>query len=252
MKIPPAPHPWNLSPREAVAVQRRLAAKVRRSGRRRRLRWVAGLDAAFSPDGERVLAGVVLWDARDAVAVEEHVALRRLAFPYVPGLLSFREAPALLSVLRKLERRPDVLMCDGQGIAHPRRFGIASHLGVVAGIASVGCAKSRLTGHHAEPGAARGSRTPLLDDGEVIGAVLRTRDGVRPVYVSIGHRVDLETAVALVLDCGAGRRLPEPTRRADRLVAAARRELLSRSRVGGPGARRPRPDAARRRARRAR
>jgi len=223
MKIPRAPHRWSLTPREAVTVQRRLSASVRRQPPRRPLRLVAGLDCAFSRDGEQCIAGVVLWDRVEARVVEQHVARRPLTFPYVPGLLSFREAPALLAALRKLRRRPDALLCDGHGIAHPRRFGIACHLGVLVGLPSVGCAKSRLVGAHREPGRRRGARVPLRDRGEEIGAVLRTCDGVRPVFVSIGHRIDAASAERLVLDCGAGYRLPEPTRLADRLVAAAKR-----------------------------
>ena len=224
MKIPPAPHRWSLTPREAAAVQRRLAGAVRETRPRRALRFVAGLDAAFSRDGERCIAGVVLWDRHERAAIEECVATRKLAFPYVPGLLSFREAPALLAALRKLRQPADVLFCDGQGRAHPRRFGLACHLGVLTGLPSVGCAKSRLIGDHGEPGPARGSRAALRDRGEVIGAVLRTRDGVKPLFVSVGHRIDLATAERLVLDCALGRRLPEPTRLADRLVARVRRE----------------------------
>ena len=232
MKLPPAPHSWRLSPREAVAVQRRLAARVRRRPPARPPRFVAGLDAAFSPDGERCIAGVVLWDAGRRELVEAHRVERPLGFPYVPGLLSFREAPALLAALRRLARRPDALLCDGHGLAHPRRFGIACHLGVLAGLPSVGCAKSRLVGEHAEPGPARGSRAALRDGREVIGAVLRTRRDVRPVYVSVGHHFDLASAVALVLRCGGGRRLPEPTRLADRLVARPATSSSSAARRG--------------------
>ena len=154
--------------------------------------------------------------------VEEHIATRRVSFPYVPGLLSFREAPAVLQALRKLRRAPDAVMCDGHGLAHPRRFGIACHLGVITGVPTLGCAKSRLVGEHDEPGHLRGEKTPLIDHEDVIGTVLRTRDLVRPVFVSVGHRIDLVTAERVVLESGAGFRLPEPTRRADRLVAAAR------------------------------
>jgi deoxyribonuclease V len=224
MKLPRAPHRWNVSPRQAAAIQRELAASVARTPAARRPRVVAGVDAAFTRDGERCIAGVVLWDRRERRTLERHVALRPLTFPYVPGLLSFREAPAVLAALRKLSREPDALICDGQGLAHPRRFGLACHVGVLSGLPTVGCAKSRLVGRHAEPGRLRGSRTALTDGSERIGTVLRTRDGVRPLFVSIGHRVDLAGAVRLVLDCATRYRLPEPTRLADRLVALARRE----------------------------
>jgi deoxyribonuclease V len=235
VQLPRSPHPWTLAPRKAAAVQRRLAAQVTQRAPARAPRFVAGLDAAPSADGRACVGGVVLWDAETGEVVEERIALRPLRFPYVPGLLSFREAPALLAALRRLERPADVLVCDGHGLAHPRRFGIACHLGVATGLPAVGCAKSRLVGEHGEPGAERGARAPLLDRGEPIGAVVRTQPGVRPVYVSVGHRVDLDTAVEWVLRWVGRHRLPEPTRRADRLVAAFNR----------PGAA-PRTRAARR------
>jgi deoxyribonuclease V len=223
MKIAEAPHGWSVTPRRAMEIQRRLAGRVRHRAPRGPLRRVAGLDAAFSPDGKSCLAAVVVWDRFSDKVVEQHIASRPLRFPYVPGLLSFREAPALLAALRKLCATPDALLFDGQGIAHPRRFGIACHIGLIAGLPALGCAKSRLCGDHFPPGPARGARAPLMERGEVIGAALRTRDGVKPVYVSVGHDFDLGTAIRLVLQCSAGYRLPEPTRLADRLVAAAKR-----------------------------
>jgi deoxyribonuclease V len=144
---------------------------------------------------------------------------RRVAFPYVPGLLSFREIPVVLDALGKLRHPPDLLLCDGQGYAHPRRFGLACHLGVLTGIPAIGVAKSRLIGEYAEPGSNKGDWSPLMDGGEVIGAVLRTRDNVNPVYVSVGHRIELDAAQRIVLACATRYRLPEPTRLADRLVA---------------------------------
>jgi deoxyribonuclease V len=224
MQIPRPPHAWSVTPREAVAIQRRLARRVRRDKPKRPLARVAGVDASFSRDERYCLAGVVLWDTETSRVVESHTARRRLVFPYVPGLLSFREAPAILAALRKLRHKPDVILCDGQGLAHPRRFGIAAHVGVLTRLPSIGCAKSVLVGDHEEPGSKRGARRPLVHDGETVGVVLRTRDGVKPVYVSIGHRIDLDTAVETVLRSGAGFRLPEPTRLADRLVARARRD----------------------------
>jgi len=232
VKIPRAPHSWRLSPKQAVAVQRRLAARVDRRARRRDVRVVAGIDCAFSPDGALCLAAAVCWDVGECRVVEEQLALRPLTFPYVPGLLSFREAPAMLAALRALRITPDALMIDGQGLAHPRRFGIACHVGVLCDLPCVGVAKSRLVGVHGEPGAARGSRRALRDAGERIGTLLRTRAGVKPVYVSIGHAVDLPTAERWVLRAGAGYRLPEPTRLADRAVARAKRELAQRRSTG--------------------
>lgn len=225
MRIPRPPHRWSLTPKQAIAVQQRLRERVRAQPLRGRVRLIAGVDAAFTADGSRCIGGAVLWDADRDEVVEEHCALRPLVFPYVPGLLSFREAPALLAALRKLRRTPDALMCDGHGLAHPRRFGIACHLGVITGLPTLGCGKSRLVGAHEEPARRRGARAVLCDRGEEIGAVLRTRDGVRPVYVSIGSGIDQRGAEMLVLASARRYRLPEPTRLADALVARAKRAL---------------------------
>jgi deoxyribonuclease V len=219
MRIPRAPHSWHLTPRQAVALQKKLSQRVQAERGEGELRFVAGLDAAFSGDGKHCIAGVVLWDVVEERVVEQHTAKRRLSFPYIPGLLSFREVPAWMAALRKLRQTPDALMCDGQGLAHPRRFGIACHLGVLCGLAAVGCAKSRLVGTHPEPPEARGGRAPLMDHGQVVGTVLRTQTGIKPVYVSLGHLMDLPTAEELVLRCATRYRLPEPTRLADKLVA---------------------------------
>jgi deoxyribonuclease V len=220
LRIPRAPHRWSLAPREAAAVQRRLASRVVVAPLRRAPRLVAGLDAAFA--GERCVAAVVLWDLHERRVVEERVAVRPLRFPYVPGLLSFREAPGLLAALRRLCTEPDLLLCDGHGLAHPRRFGIACHVGVLTGLPTIGCAKSRLVGTYAEPALRRGARAPLEDAGEVVGSVLRTRPDAKPLFVSIGHRVDLPSAERVVLACAREHRLAEPIRLADRLVAAAK------------------------------
>jgi deoxyribonuclease V len=166
--------------------------------------------------GARARAAVVVLAFPSLEPVEESVVEQPCRFPYVPGLLAFREGPSILAAFRRLRARPDLLIFDGQGIAHPRRFGIAAHIGVLLDLPAIGCAKSRLTGTHGEPGPARGAWAPLVERGETIGAVLRTREGVKPVYVSVGHRLGLETALGLVLRCGGGCRLPEPTRRAHR------------------------------------
>ncbi|MEW6518180.1 MAG: deoxyribonuclease V [Thermodesulfobacteriota bacterium] len=232
MQIPRAPHSWSVTPQQAIIIQQRLASVViRQCTNNRQLRLVAGVDAAFSADGAYCLAGVVLWDVEQQAVIEQRLASRRLVFPYIPGLLTFREAPAMLAALRKLRHTPDVLMCDGQGIAHPRRLGIASHLGLLAGLPAVGCAKSRLIGVHAEPARQKGSITPLVDHGERIGSVVRTRDGVRPVFVSMGHLIDLPAAEQLVLACAVRFRLPEPTRLADQLAGAAKRLGLAAASV---------------------
>lgn len=225
MKIPRAPHSWRLSPKAAIQIQKRLASIVSCDPAAVPVRYIAGLDAAFSPDGKQCIAGVVLWDSHRKVAIEEHTAFRPLVFPYIPGLLSFREIPALLAVLRKLRQRPDLLMCDGQGLAHPRRIGIASHVGIICHMPSIGCAKSRLIGTHDEVPPKRGSHARLLDHDEVIGEVVRTQDGINPLFVSVGHLVNLVQARQLVLRCATHYRLPEPTRLADKLVGSAKREL---------------------------
>jgi deoxyribonuclease V len=183
---------------------------------------VAGTDCAVSRDGRACFAAVVSYDLRRGDVVEQQVARTPLRFPYVPGLLSFRETPALLAALRKLRQVPDVLLCDAHGLAHPRRFGLACHLGVIAGLSTVGCAKSRLVGRHTEPGVRRGCRRTLIDRGERVGSVIRTRDGVKPLYVSIGHGIDLALAERVVLACSVRYRLPEPQRLAHSLAARAR------------------------------
>ncbi len=226
MDVSRAPHRWSVTPKQAIAIQRRLASLVRQAPLAGTPRLVAGLDAAFTPDDRHCLAAVVLWDLREQRVIEQHVAVRRLKFPYVPGLLSFREGPAVLAALRKLQTPPDVLIYDGHGLAHPRRCGIACHLGVLLQRPTIGCAKSRLIGTHRLPGPRRGSVAPLMDDGEVIGSVLRTQDGINPVFVSVGHLIDLRGARRIVLACAIRYRLPEPTRLADQLVGAAKRALV--------------------------
>lgn len=225
MKLPKALHRWDLPPRRARAIQAQLASRVICKGTLTDPRLIAGADLAFTPGGYYCVAGVVVWDAHQGEVVERRTAFRKVRFPYVPGLLSFREGPALLAAIRKLRTEPDAFIFDGQGMAHPRRLGLASHMGIAIDRPSVGCAKSRLIGEHAEPSSAKGSRKPLIHDGERIGTVLRTRDAVRCVYVSIGHRVDLRSAERLVLRCAVRFRLPEPTRLADQLVGRVRNEI---------------------------
>ena len=226
MKIPPPLHRWCLSPRRAIRLQGRLAGRVRIEPLGKSVRLVAGADMAFSADGRRCLAGVVVCDLRaDPVrVVEEQLAWREVRFPYVPGLLSFREAPAVLAAIRKLKTIPDVFLFDGHGLAHPRRLGLASHAGLLMDRPAVGCAKSRLCGKHRDPPAARGSFAPLVDKDETIGAVLRTRTGVKPVFVSAGHRVTLDDAIRVAMKCATRYRLPEPTRLAHNLVTRHRRD----------------------------
>jgi len=214
-------HRWDLSPSEARAIQHQLAERVisETTFNPGAVRTVAGVDVGIR--GGMARAAVVVLRLSDLEPVDCAVDEKPATFPYIPGLLTFREGPAVLGALERLSTWPDLLIFDGQGIAHPRRIGLAAHMGVLLDHPSVGCAKSRLLGAHAEPGETVGDWEPLSDEGEVIGAVVRSRAGVKPLYVSIGHRVDLPTAVALVLRCTRGFRLPETTRYAHRVAGGA-------------------------------
>jgi deoxyribonuclease V len=213
-------HPWDVSPADAREIQRQLRGRVRVAPLDRQPEVIAGVDVSVK--GARAQAAVVLLSYPDLAPFRATTAELPVSFPYVPGLLAFREGPVVLAALEQLEDRPDVLMFDAQGLAHPRRMGLATHLGVLLDMPAVGCAKSRLCGTHGEPDGQKGSRTPLVDGDEVIGAVVRTRDRVQPVFVSVGHRVDLETSVSLVLGCATRYRLPEPTRWAHRVAGGER------------------------------
>jgi deoxyribonuclease V len=228
-------HPWNLTPAQARSLQERLRRRVVRRDRLGRVRHVCGIDVGFESGGRVTRAAAALLEFPSLELRAFALARMQTRFPYVPGLLSFREAPAALAALGKLALVPDLLLCDGQGIAHPRRCGLASHLGLLAGIPSIGVAKSRLIGEHGTLPARRGAWVPLLDGSERIGAVLRTRRGVKPLYVSIGHRVSLKTAIAYVLACAPRYRLPETTRWADRLAGAGEAELGALARQLGRG-----------------
>lgn len=233
MKLPRSPHRWTLAPKEAVRLQKSLAERIEERPLEVPVRLVCGLDAAYLRNPPLALAAAAVWDTRRQEVIESRVARMRLRFPYVPGLLSFREIPALLAVLRRLRLRPDVLLCDAHGRAHPRRFGLASHLGVVTDLPSVGCAKTRLVGSHEQPDLPRGSTAPLIDRGEIVGMAVRTRPGTRPLYVSVGHRVDLAGAVEVVLACSPRFRIPEPIRAADALVRRAAALLRDRQPQAG-------------------
>ena len=202
-----------------MALQRALRAHLVLEDRLGPVRRVAGVDVGFEANGTVTRAAVAVLGYPDLDLLETAIARRPTEFPYVPGLLSFRELPAVLDALAGLRALPDLLLCDGQGIAHPRRLGIASHLGLLVDIPSIGVAKTRLLGTHEEPPDRRGAWTPLRADGEIIGAVLRTRLGVKPLYVSPGHRIGLETAVAFVMGCCTRYRLPVTTRHAHRLAS---------------------------------
>jgi len=216
--VGPVRHRWDVTPREAVALQRELAGRVRIEPLHGPVRLIAGADCGFPRGSGLVVAAAVLCDADTLEVMASAHFSQPCEFPYVPGLLSFREAPAVIEVVRRLPARPDLLMCDGQGLAHPRRLGLAAHVGLWLDLPTIGVAKSRLCGEHDPVGRTRSCRVDLRHRGEVIGAVVRTRTAVKPLYVSVGHRVDLEDAVRWVLRCAGRYRLPEPTRQADRMV----------------------------------
>ena len=219
MHIPDLSH-WPTDFAAAKAIQQRLAPEVVRHNRLPpHIRRVAGVDVGFEDQGAVTRAAVAVLDFPGLELREQAVHREPTRFPYVPGYLSFREVPAVIAAMAMLETAPDLILCDGQGIAHPRRFGIACHLGVLLDIPTIGVAKSRLVGSHGEPGPEKGDMAELEHQGEIIGAVLRTRCRVRPLYISIGHRIDLSTAIDYVLRCTTRYRLPETTRQAHRLAS---------------------------------
>ena len=210
-------HDWNLKPEAAIALQRELAQRIVREDQLGEVHCVAGVDMALNEESGMARAAVVLLSYPDLEILERHVYEEPVRMPYIPGLLSFREAPSVLGAFARLRQQPDLVMVDGQGIAHPRRLGIASHLGLWLDLPTIGCGKSILVGHHAHLSEEQGSWVPLVDEGETIGAVVRTRAHVKPMIISIGHRISLETSLRYVLACSRGYRLPEPTRQADKL-----------------------------------
>ncbi|MEZ5614309.1 MAG: deoxyribonuclease V [Rhodocyclaceae bacterium] len=218
MKIRPL-HAWDLAPKEAMALQSRLAARIVRDDDFGPVTRVAGVDVGFEDHGTMTRAAVAVLAFPSLQLEVSAIARLPTRFPYVPGLLSFREIPAVLAAMTRLEVRPDLLLCDGQGIAHPRRFGIASHLGLLLDLPAIGVAKTRLIGRHDDVPDTRGAWVPLRDGKETIGAVLRTRQGVKPLYISSGHRIGLASSVAWVMACLTRYRLPETTRWAHRLAS---------------------------------
>ena len=224
-------HRWDVTYSEAVAIQRDLCGELILRSRTHRAApgLIAGADVSYGRGSDLFFAAVVLLTYPELETVEERYAVEKAPFPYIPGLLSFREGPALLKAFAGLERNPDLIIFDGQGIAHPRGFGLASHLGLFLDVPAIGCGKRRLVGCHGEVGNSRGDHVPLVFDGRTVGAVLRTRPGVKPVFVSPGHRIGLDDSVEAVLNCCRGCRLPEPVRKAHRAV-----NRLRRSRQGAP------------------
>lgn len=218
-------HSWDVTPREAVALQRQLAGRVDTQASLGPCELVAGADVSYNRFSPILYAVVVVLRLKDLSIVDKHEVVGKTTFPYIPGLFTFREAPVVLEAFAGLKETPDVVMVDGQGFAHPRRLGIASHLGLCLNVPTIGCAKSRLIGTAREPGQKAGSNTSLRDGNEEIGKVLRTRDGVKPLYISVGHKIDLASAVRLVLQCCRGYRVPEPTRQAHLHVNELRRRV---------------------------
>lgn len=217
-----SPDPWKVTPSEGIELQKRLRTLVRRSWDGRTIELIAGTDVHFPSKG-RVRAAVVVLARSGLEIVDSSIHEGPCTFPYVPGLLSFREIPPLLEAWKLLREVPDCILCDGQGIAHPRGLGLASHFGLVLGIPTIGCAKSPLFGEFTEPGLDRGDTSPIRDPhGRTIGTVVRTRDGTRPLFVSVGHEVSLRKAVSIVLSCTTRYRIPEPLRAAHHLASTGR------------------------------
>lgn len=216
--LPKLQHDWNLSVSDAYLLQQEWSEKVVKTDILSNINTVAGVDVAYAKDSERVIAAIVVLDAVSLAVVETAYADEVASFPYIPGLFSFRELPAIVSAFEKLTITPDLVVCDGQGLAHPRRFGLACHLGVMFDLPSIGCAKSRLIGKYIEPEKKRGSASLLFDHEEVIGMVLRVQPDIKPLFVSVGHRISLETATSWILRLTPSYRLPETTRFSDQMV----------------------------------
>ena len=211
-------HSWNVSPSEATKIQKELREQIVVEKIFENFSKIAGVDISFSKKKDEATSGVIVFSFPELAVIEKRVVTTEVKFPYIPGLLAFREGPGVLSVFDKLETEPDLIVFDAQGIAHPRGIGLASHMGLILDKPSIGCAKSRLCGEYEEPEEKQGSFSYLKKDGKILGAVLRTRERINPIFVSIGHKIDLETCIEIVTQCCRGYRLPEPTRQAHLLV----------------------------------
>ncbi|WP_252091241.1 deoxyribonuclease V [Pseudomonas sp. MWU13-3659] len=209
-------HRWDISPSDAITLQQALAKQVIKTDQLGAISRIAGIDVAYHKNNDTLIATIVVLDAETLEIIEARAWEDTSTFPYVPGLFSFRELPSIIKLLSTVENQPDLIICDGQGIAHPRRLGLASHLGVLFDIPTIGCGKSRYIGEYTTPAAERGARSDLIDGPEIIGAALRTQHNIKPVFVSIGHRISLATACQWVLKATPNYRLPETTRLADR------------------------------------
>lgn len=225
-------HPWNLTPKDAIALQKQLRSQVIQVDQMSHPQRIAGVDVGFEEAGKVTRAAIAILEFPSLQLVEQAIARVPTRFPYIPGLLSFREVPAILQAIEKLSGPPDLLLCDGQGLAHPRRFGLACHLGLLTDIPSIGVAKTRLIGTHEVVSEKKGSWVPLIDRDEVIGAVLRSRSGVKPIYVSIGHRISLSSALNYVLAATTRYKLPETTRAAHHLASVDKSAVTGESRRG--------------------
>jgi deoxyribonuclease V len=220
-------HPWNISAGEAIDIQRRLSKRILFSGIPEKIQCIAGVDLAFDKKNNLGFCGIVLLGFPDLDIIQITFYHDEVHFPYIPGLLSFREGPIFLKTFELLEKRPDLIIFDGQGIAHPRRLGIASHMGLLLNISTIGCAKSRLYGSYEEPGREKGARSYLFDrDGERIGMVLRTRYSVKPVFVSPGYMAGIEESADIIMQCVNRYRIPEPIRVAHKSVGEYKRSFL--------------------------
>ncbi|CAH8768853.1 deoxyribonuclease V [Paenibacillus dendritiformis] len=211
-------HTWELSEADAIKLQQELSLKVIKEDHFAEINYVAGVDVAYSKKDDKLIAAIVILNAASLNIVESVVVVDTAHFPYIPGLFSFRELPPILKAFNQLKTPPQLIVCDGQGIAHPRRFGLASHLGVLFDIPTIGCGKTRLVGEFHSLEQNRGAIAPLIDNGDIIGNVLRTQENIKPIFVSIGHRISLATACEWILKLSPKYRLPETTRQADQLV----------------------------------
>jgi deoxyribonuclease V len=206
-------HPWKVTPQQGLKIQKELANQIEQKNRLKTPQWIAGADISLTMKSKEAFAGIVVLNASTLEIVDEYFIKGKIEFPYIPGLLSFREAPLLLRLFKKVSPAPQLIFFDGQGIAHPRKLGLASHMGLFLNCPTIGCAKSRLTGTFREPGLKKGCRSRLKDkNNKTLGAVLRTRENCKPIFVSVGNQIDLETAVRWTLKCTTRYRIPEPTR----------------------------------------
>ena len=210
-------HPWNVSPKEAIEIQNKLRSRIVIAPFKKDVKKIAGVDASYSKRDQTMWAAVVVMDMQSLQTIEKGWYREVVRYPYIPGLLSFREIPTILNALKGLKDEPDLILCDGQGIAHPRRMGIAAHLGLILDMPTIGCAKNLLIGYSKAPPDKKGSFTYIRYKKEIVGASLRTREGVKPVYISPGYGIDLEDSISIIMRCITKYRLPEPIREAHRL-----------------------------------